>query len=340
MKLRFAVNQPNLSQEEAERLLLSPRNYIAIDIETVSLSNRLPLGIAVAISDSIGFYFFDTRDALIAQVLAVTPKVIFHNASFDIPILIKLGYTIRYYEDTMLLAYSAGILDKSLGALSDSILHKSCPLVASQWRKKDQGNIAIDQVKMGGMSIIHACNTYALWEKLPKTPLYEDIDRPCIDLLMEMERWGLLIDQYKLTKVEQVAVVKANQMEQELKAELGDINLASNPQVVKALQAKGILGTRKTKAGKDSVSEESLRPLNHPVADKLLDWRSVMKTLTTYIPAFRTVDSIGRIHTSFGYTDTGRWSSSNPNLQNLTRNEKFDSDLLAEKFLGQEDREI
>ena len=179
---------------------------------------------------------------------------------------------------------------------------------------------------MGGMCIIHACNTYALWDVLPKTQLYKNIDRPSIDLVLEMEKWGVLIDQYKLTEVEQDTVVKANQMEVELKEELGDVNLASNPQMVKALQAKGIMGTRKTKGGAQSVSEESLRPLNHPLTNKLLDYRSVMKTLTTYVPAFRSTDTNGRLHTKFGYTSTGRWASSGPNLQNITRDEKFDSE--------------
>jgi len=49
-----------------------------------------------------------------------------------------------------------------------------------------------------------------------------------------------------------------------------------------------------------------------------------MKNVSTYIPAFRKVDYQGRIHTRFGFTNTGRWSSSSPNLQNLTRNEKYD----------------
>jgi len=320
--MRFITNQ-DITREQAEELLRTPRERVAVDIETVSLVNTMPLGIAVAVSPDFGFYFFNSRDEMLREMVESTPTILTHNAAFDIPILGKLGIKLGNYEDTMLLAYSAGILDKSLADLSFSILHRNCPSVTSQWKKKDQGNIAIDHVKMGGMCIIHACNTYALWDKLPKTQLYKEIDRPCIDLVMEMEKWGLLIDQVMLTEVEQATVVKANQMELELKAELGDVNLASNPQVVVALQAKGILGTRKTKAGADSVSEESLRPLNHPIANLLLDWRSKMKTLTTYVPALRAVDSGGRVHTSFGYTNTGRWSSRQPNLQNLTRDEKF-----------------
>jgi DNA polymerase I-like protein with 3'-5' exonuclease and polymerase domains len=48
-----------------------------------------------------------------------------------------------------------------------------------------------------------------------------------------------------------------------------------------------------------------------------------MKTISTYVPAFRKVDDRGRLRTSFGYTNTGRWKSRKPNLQNITRDEKF-----------------
>jgi len=304
--------------------LLSNQPTIALDVETVSLDNRLPLGIAVAASPEQGVYFFNPEDELLKEIVASASQVIIHNASFDIPILEKLGFSIQRYEDTKLLAYSSGLLENSLERLSLTVLSKQCPSVTSQWKKKDQGNIGIDHVKMGGMCIIHACNTFGLWDKLPHPPLYETIDRPCIDLVVEMEGWGLLIDQVRLTEVEQDAVVKAAGMEQELKEELGDINLASNPQVAKALQDRGIIGTRKTKANKDSVSEESLKPLNHPVANLLLKYRSEMKTITTYVPAFRAVDLLGRIHTHFGYTETGRWKSSGPNLQNVTNNELRD----------------
>lgn len=325
--MRFITNF-NCTREEAEEILRAPRDYIAIDIETVSLENLLALGIAIGVDESRGFYFFNPRDQLLKEVIEQALVVLIHNAAFDMPILKRLSIKVKHYEDTMLLAYSAGILEKGLASLSDSILHRECPSVTSQWRKKDQGNIAIDHVKMGGMCIIHACNCYALWDKIPKTDLYQDLDRPCIDLVLEMEHWGVLIDQYQLTKVEQETVVKANQLEQEVMEELGVINLASNPQVVKALQAKGILGTRKTRGGAESVSEESLKPLNHPTANKLLKWRSLMKTLTTYVPAFRKVDANGRIHTVFGYANTGRWKSGDkkqgkPNLQNITRDEKF-----------------
>lgn len=319
----------SLTRDKVEELIRQPRTKIAVDVEAVSLDNPLPLGIGIAISPDTGIYFFDVKDELAHIMIDNTPTVIFQNAKHDIPILRKLGYIIQGYEDTMLIAYSAGILEKSLEDLSKNILNRDCPSVTSQWRKPDQGNIAIDHIKMGGICIIHAINTYALEQKLPKTPLYYDIDKPSVELLMEMEHWGLLIDQYRLTKVEQSVITKTSPMEKGLLEELGVENLFSNPQVAKALRDKGIVGTRKTKSDKDSVGEESLKPLNLPLTNKLLKWRSMMKTLTTYVPAFRKVDSQGRLHTKFGYADTGRWTSSKPNHQNITRDSKFETEEIA-----------
>ena len=325
--MRFIVNQ-TLSLDEAIALPKQSRQKVAIDIETVSLGNQLPLGIGIAISPKIGFYFFNPADELAREMVASVNKVVFQNAAFDLPKLKSYGYQVKSYEDTLLIAYSAGIIEKSLADLSQTILLRECPSVTTLWRKPKQGNIAIDHVKLGQLCIIHACNTYALEEVLVKTNLYHTIDKPCIELVMEMERWGILIDQYALTRVEQSVMDIVVPLEEELKQELGIDNLASNPQVAKALRNKGIIGTRKTKSAKDSVSEDSLKPLNLPITNKILQWRSWMKTLTTYVPAFRGVDHNGRVHTVFGYTNTGRWRSGDkeqgkPNLQNITRDEKF-----------------
>lgn len=321
--MRFVSNNLKINREQAEELLLSPKPRISIDIETISTDYRLPLGIAIAVSPDTGFYFFNTKDELIKQTVDSAALVIFHNTAFDLPILWELGITPLHWEDTMLLAYSAGILEKGLESLSFTVLNAPYTSVTSQWKKKDQGNIAIDHVKMAGWSIQHAINTYNLWDRIPKTQLYWEIDRPSIDLVLEMEQWGVLIDQHRLTEVEQQAMDIASPMEKELKEELGIENINSNPQVAAALQAMGIIGTRKTGSDKMSVSEESLKPLNLPLTNKILRYRSIMKTLTTYIPAFRNIDSQGRLHTQFGYTNTGRWSSKKPNLQNITRDSKF-----------------
>ncbi len=322
--MRFLTNDLSLSRDECLALLVQPKTHIALDIETVSLDNVLILGIGIALSPDQGFYFFNNNDEIFPEIFASTDVVITHNGKFDIYVMRERGFRIADYEDTKMLAYSAGILENSLAQLSESILHRPCPSVTDQWRKPNQGNIAIDHRKMGGICITHACNTFGLWNTLPKTQLYSEIDKPSVELVIEMEKWGLLIEQFVLTQVEQQTMEQVLPLEKELLEELGIENLGSNPQVAEALNRLGIVGTRKTKSAKDSVSSESLKPLNLPLTNRILKFRSLMKTLSTYVPAMRNkVDHNGRLHTSFGLTSTGRWNSSKPNLQNLTRNDKF-----------------
>ncbi len=317
--MRFLANWTT-NQEEAEQTLAQHQGRVAVDIETVSLENTLPVGIGLAINDSQAYYFYDVQDELLKQAVGRSELVLVHNAKFDIPLLRKMGYQVNAFDDTHALAYSNGLMDRSLVHLSETVLLRDCSSVKSIWRGDKTGNIGIDHVALGQICMVHARNCYMLWDKLGKPDLYRDLDRPYLDCIMEMEYWGLAIDQHALTVVDHETTMEAKAVEQELYQTLGQINLASNPQVAKALQTRGVLGTRKTKAGADSVSDESLAPLHNPIADKILEYRKLMKTITTYVPAFRSVDSQGRIHTQFGYAETGRLTSSGPNLQNISRN--------------------
>ena len=80
---------------------------------------------------------------------------------------------------------------------------------------------------------------------------------------------------------------------------------------------------KKTKSGQYSTSEQVLVKLEdeHPIINKILDYRGLKKLLTTYaeaLPSF--IDpGTGKIHTHFNQAEaaTGRLSSLNPNLQNI-----------------------
>lgn len=314
--MRFLANY-GCTQEEAEAEINKPHDLIGLDVETVSLANQLPVGIGIAVSPIHGFYFYDVQDPLLNRLIESASTVLVHNAKFDVPLLARLGHRIKAFQDTAVLAYSNGHMQRGLEHLAETELLRSNPSVTSLWRERHTGNIGVDHAQLGDICITHAMNCYRLWEQLDKPQLYWDIDRPYLDCMMEMESHGLLVDQRRLTEIDHETTLVVKKLEEELYEELGRINLASNPQVAKALQQRGVIGTRKTKAGADSVSDESLAPLHHPLADKLLEHRKLMKILNTYIPLFRNVDERGRVHTNFGFTETGRLTSSKPNLQNI-----------------------
>jgi len=324
--MRVVFNFDLSSIQQLEQLSQEHRAEIGLDTESVNLDrDAVTLGVAIAIDHDRGIYFFDPSDSIAKQFVANADNVWLQNAAHDIPKLQSFGYSFNHWDDTMILAYSAGILEKDLTSLSLEFLHKDNPKVTELWKKPNQGNIGIDHSRLGEISILHACHTLELAHKLPHTDLYDTIDRPVLDLVIEMQQYGILIDQVQLTKMEQSVMVQVIQLEQDIYAGLDMvINLASNPQVAAALQTKGILGTRKTKSGAEAVSDESLRPLGNPLADKILRHRSLMKNVSTYIPAFRQlIDYQGKLHTEFGLTRTGRWNSSKPNLQNLTTDKKY-----------------
>ena len=81
-------------------------------------------------------------------------------------------------------------------------------------------------------------------------------------------------------------------------------------------------GARKTATGQYSTDEKALSRLasSHPIVPMILDYRAATKLKNTYVDKFPAlIDEDSRIHTTYGqcFTETGRLSSSDPNLQNI-----------------------
>lgn len=157
--------------------------------------------------------------------------------------------------------------------------------------------------------------------------LYEEVEEPLVDVLVEMEYHGFNIDvpfmqEYSLVLEQQIETVK-----QEIykAAGLDTFNLDSPRQVGEVFF--GHMGIpyrwRKTKTGQYSTNEEKLSELapDHPIVADLLRYRSLAKLKSTYVDALPKLVSsrTGHLHTSFNQalTTTGRLSSNNPNLQNI-----------------------
>jgi len=104
----------------------------------------------------------------------------------------------------------------------------------------------------------------------------------------------------------------------------------------------GLKGKRKTKSGSYSTDADSLEALRdeHPIIEKLLEYRKYQKLLSTYIIAIPKLvnKKTGRVHTSFNQTGTatGRLSSSDPNLQNLPIREE-DGERIRSAVKAQRD---
>lgn len=154
--------------------------------------------------------------------------------------------------------------------------------------------------------------------------LFNNIEMPLSQVLAEMEIKGIKIDTQVLKEL-------GSELEKRLIELIGRIydlsgtqfNINSPKQLREILFEKLKLPVvKKSKTG-PSTDEEVLRKLSevHELPKDLLEYRQLTKLKTTYVDALpQLIDpKTGRIHTSFNQTvtETGRLSSSNPNLQNL-----------------------
>lgn len=154
--------------------------------------------------------------------------------------------------------------------------------------------------------------------------IYEDIDRPLISILQQMEQEGITIDAPKLKLLSNELSQTIKTYEEEAYKIAGKtFNLGSPKQIGEILfEGTGIKG-KKTASGAWQTGADILEELaeeGNTLAAKILDWRALSKLKSTYTDALlNQIDAKSRVHTTFSQiaVNTGRLASSNPNLQNI-----------------------
>ncbi|MBP6904860.1 MAG: hypothetical protein KBB91_02275 [Candidatus Pacebacteria bacterium] len=155
--------------------------------------------------------------------------------------------------------------------------------------------------------------------------VFTDIEKPLIPIIATMEQWGIMIDQPYFETLKDRMKKQLHAIEQEITALTGtSINLNSPKQMSELLfTTLGLSPKGKQKAsGAYTTNAETLESLidAHPIIPKILEYREVQKLLTTYVEALLGhVQEDGKVHATFLQhgTTTGRFSSANPNLQNI-----------------------
>ncbi len=154
--------------------------------------------------------------------------------------------------------------------------------------------------------------------------LYEDIEKPLIGVLFDMENTGVKID------IEQIDALGAQYSEniRILRDKIYELcgctfNINSPSQLGEVLYTKlGLKLGKKNRNGKFSTGAEVLEKLaaESEVVRLILQYRQYQKLCSTYIDGFKPMIGADRIvHTTYNQTvtTTGRLSSANPNLQNI-----------------------
>lgn len=155
--------------------------------------------------------------------------------------------------------------------------------------------------------------------------VFESIEIPLIPVLMQMERYGVLIDTQMLLLQSNELSQCINKLEYEAYKLAGRaFNLSSPKQLQKILYDELKLPMlKKTLGGQPSTAENVLQDLarDYSLPKIILEHRSFSKLKSTYIDRLPSQVNLltGRVHTSYNQTitSTGRLSSNNPNLQNI-----------------------
>ena len=174
---------------------------------------------------------------------------------------------------------------------------------------------------------------FRLWRKLKQrlsaeqaTRVYELVDRPLIPVVAGMEAAGIRVDREELVRLSTEFGSEIARLEGEVH-ELagGPFTIGSPKQLGEVLFDRlGLKGGRKGKTGVYSTDMNELERLDlegAPIAAKVLEWRQVTKLKSTYTDALQAQinPATGRVHTTFSLAiaQTGRLSSTDPNLQNI-----------------------
>ncbi|MGB9835311.1 MAG: DNA polymerase I [Candidatus Saccharicenans sp.] len=346
-----------LSQEEFEKLLarLSQAEEFALDTETTSLypTRARLVGLSFSLTPGEAYYIpLRHRYALAPPQLPAdyvlghlkpllenpAIKKIGQNIKYDYIVLKKEGINLQGIEyDTMVLSY---LLEPNWGKHNLDKLavyylqENKIPFESLVGKGKKQLTIDLVPVEK---SAEYACQdahlalslSRVLWPMVKERKLdrlYQEIEKPLIEVLAEMEIWGVKLDVDFLKGLGLELEKKLKELEKQIYELAGqEFNINSPQQLSQVLFYKlNLPASKKTRINKGLSTAtdilEELAPL-HPLAGAVLEYRQLAKLKSTYTDSLVELvnPETGRVHTSYNQTiaATGRLSSSDPNLQNI-----------------------
>ncbi|MBU2541526.1 MAG: DNA polymerase I [Candidatus Omnitrophica bacterium] len=153
--------------------------------------------------------------------------------------------------------------------------------------------------------------------------LFFDIEMPLLEVLADLEMTGVGIDRQILEALSKKVDRQINKLREDIIGLAGrEFNINSPKQLSQVLFEELKLPIRKRRKTHAATDEAVLKSLSneHPIVEEILKIRQLTKLKTTYLDVFpKLIDKKARLHTSLNQTgtQTGRLSSSNPNLQNI-----------------------
>lgn len=327
------------------------------------------IGIAVAAGDS-AWYFpikHETGNLPRSSVMAwlkkqmATPNIekVMHNALYDLGWLRAEGIEVQgRIIDTMVAApllnenrrwYNLDSLARDyLGERKNEKMLRSAAGEFGVDPKKDMWRLPSRYV--GQYAEQDAAVTLRLWDRfrtdLAKeecTSIFE-LERSLIPVLLDMKTNGVRIDLDRAEVVKKDLKQREDRLLKEIKEETGIfVEPWAAASIAKAFDALGLTYQRTEKTDAPAFTKAFLANHPHPVAQKIVRLREFNKANTTFVETILEHSHNGRIHCDFhslrsdeGGTVTGRFSSSNPNLQQIPARDPEIKKMIRGLFIPEE----
>ena len=353
---------------------LSKHNEIAIDLETkdtdlVKMGSGSVVGIAVAVKNWSGYYpiahegggNMDKAKVLkwFQGVLNTDAIKIFHNAMYDVCFIRATGLSINgKIVDTMI---ASAVVDENQmrydlnncakrytgKTKSETNLYEA----AKSWGVDAKAEMyKLPAIYVGEYAEKDAEITLALWQELKKEILHQDIQSifdletelfPC---LVDMRFLGVRVDVQGAHKLKQQLVAQEKEYLQEVKKESGvDVQIWAARSIEQVFQKLSLPYDRTDKTNSPSFTKNFLQNHPHPTVKLIAQAREINKAHTTFIDTILKHNHNGRIHAEInqlrsdnGGTVTGRFSYSNPNLQQIPARNKDLGPRIRSLFVPEE----
>ena len=284
---------------------------------------------------------------------------IFHNALYDLGWLRAEGIEVKgKIIDTMIAAplldenrrwYNLNSLARDyLGEYKDEKLLKSA---ADEFGVDPKSGMwKLPPRYVGAYAEHDAAITLRLWNELRKEITKEEcsgifeLETRLTPLLLDMKTTGVRVDLTRAEQVKKELVALEKSLVDEIVKETGvTIEPWVATSVAKVFDAMGLAYSRTEKSRAPAFTKQFLANHSHPIAKKIIKIREVNKANTTFIDTILEHSHDGRIHCDFhplrsdgGGTVTGRFSSSNPNLQQIPARDPYIKKLIRGLFIPEE----
>ncbi len=280
------------------------------------------------------------------------------NVKYDLLVLSRAGVEVRGVDfDTMIASYvvNPSLRQHNLDALALTYFnYQKIPtkeLIGVGKKQISMAEVPIEEVSRYACEdadytqrLRHVLEPMLIQYDLKK--LFDDVEMPLVQVLMEMERNGVSLDVPLLEKMSRELSQRLDELIENIYQLAGQrFNINSTKQLADILFKKlGLPVKKKTKTGPSTdvdVLEELAK--EHQLPRELLEYRQLSKLKSTYVDALpRLINpETGRVHTSYNQTvaATGRLSSSDPNLQNIPIRTELGR-KIREAFIPADDRHV